>query len=74
MSVLMNRFTYGNMVTKQANEYADRLIVITAFDLVCTNNSVTIVSEDVGLLVILIALHTQDNVYFLKPGRGKVLQ
>ncbi|KAI5735084.1 hypothetical protein M8J77_013977 [Diaphorina citri] len=34
---------------------------------------VVLVSEDVDLLVILIGTRSPSNVYFLKPGRGKVV-
>lgn len=39
ISVLMKRFTAGNMVAKQANEDANRYITTSALDLACTNSS-----------------------------------
>lgn len=61
------------MVPKQADEGIDILIAGTALNLACTNNYVILVSKD-DLLVTSAGLCTQGNVYFLKPGRGKVPQ
>lgn len=58
---------------KQHEEDADTLIVSTALDISKDYESVIIVGEDIDLLVILIgtANAIQNNVFFLKSGRGK---
>lgn len=57
-------------------EDADLLIITTALKLAHLNEHVTVVGEDIDLLVILIGLCSPDvkNVSFMKPGKGKVSQ
>ena len=57
---------------KQAHKDTDTLIVNTAIEETSNSNSVTIVGEDVDLLVILTELaESKQNIFFLKQGRGK---
>lgn len=72
ISMLMSKFKEAKILCKQAQEDADRLIVVTAKNLASHHSSVTVVGEDVDLLVIMIGLCTPSNVTFLKPGKGKV--
>ena len=59
--------------TMQAREDADVLIVNTAMNLAEDHSLVVIVGEDIDLLVIMVGRcrGIYDNVYFLKPGKGK---
>ena len=72
ISMLITRFTSQGFTVKQTHEDADTLIVNTAIEEASTTDSVTIVGEDVDLLVILTALAgSKHNIYFLKQGKGK---
>ncbi|GBM24354.1 hypothetical protein AVEN_202337-1 [Araneus ventricosus] len=73
ISILMNKFSSLNMACKKADEDADCLIN-SALALAPTHASVVVVSEDIDLFVILIDIFTFDNVYFLKPGKGKIAE
>ena len=57
----------------KAREDADVLIVNTAMNLAEDHSLVVIVGEDIDLLVIMVGRcrGIYDNVYFLKPGKGK---
>lgn len=74
ITMLKDSFAEANIMTKQAQEDADLLIVTTAMDLSKHHNCAVIVGEDVDLLVIMIGrcggMH--PNIYFLKPGKGSV--
>ncbi|KYN28694.1 hypothetical protein ALC57_01884 [Trachymyrmex cornetzi] len=69
--ILLTNTLKDNISVTQAPDDADTLIVQTALSL--TNSKPVIVSEDIDVLVILSALcpHNRE-VYFLKPGRGKI--
>ena len=71
ITLLMNKLKDNNISVAQAPDDADTVIVQTALSL--TNSKAVIVSEDIDVLVILAALCPHDKeVYFLKPGRGKI--
>lgn len=55
----------------QAPDDADTLVIKTAVDMSETHEYVTVVGEDVDLLILLVANAHQSNIYFLKPGRSK---
>lgn len=76
ISMLMEKFDDAKIDSQQAVEDADILIITTALMLAPSNEYVTVVGEDIDLLVILIGLCSPDikNVFFLKPGKGKVSQ
>lgn len=72
ISMLCNRFKNEGIVVKQALEDADTLIINTALDMSNKFGSVVIVGEDIDLLVILTGLcKSENNIYFLKQGKGK---
>lgn len=72
-ALLRERFESAGSKTKQAKEDAGVLIVNTAIEYSENSPSVIIVSEDSDLLVILTASsNSKKNIYFLKPGKGKV--
>ncbi|GBN10775.1 hypothetical protein AVEN_145684-1 [Araneus ventricosus] len=74
ISILMNKFSSLNMACKKADEDADCLIVNSAVALDPTHPSVVVIGEDIDLFVILIGIFTFDNIYFLKPGKGKITE
>ncbi|GBO28443.1 hypothetical protein AVEN_103963-1 [Araneus ventricosus] len=74
ISILMNKFSSLNMTCKKADEDADCLIVNSALALALTHLSVVIIGEDIDLFVILIGICTFDNVYFVKPGKGRIAE
>lgn len=68
---LITKLTSEGFTVKQASEDADTLIVNTAIEESFKTDSVTIVGEDVDLLVILTALAgSNNNIHFLKQGKG----
>lgn len=75
ISMLKVKFEAANFIVKQAVEDADTLIINTAIDMSSAFDSVIVIGEDVDLLVLLTALaSTHLNLYFLKPGKGKIMQ
>ena len=73
IAMLKTKFEEAHFQVKQATEDADTLIVTTALEMSSLYNSVYIVGEDIDLLVLLTALgHDYNNIYFRKPGKGKV--
>ncbi|GBM84067.1 hypothetical protein AVEN_157682-1 [Araneus ventricosus] len=74
ISILMNKFSSLNMTCKKADEDADCLIVNSALALAPTHLSVVVLGEDIDLFVILIGICTFDNVYFVKPGKGRIAE
>lgn len=74
ISLLKERFESRGISVKQHDEDADVLIVQTALERATNFESVIIVGNDIDLLVILtgIAEPSHRNVFFLKPGQGKV--
>jgi hypothetical protein len=71
IELLKTHFEECKIEVKQAIEDADVLIVQTAIDK-SMSHKVIIVGEDIDLLVLMTALgHSNGNIFFLKPGRGK---
>ena len=71
IKMLITKLVKEGFVVKQAPEDADMLIVNTAINVSSENESVTIVGEDVDLLVILTALAgLKTNINILKQGKG----
>ncbi|CAG9824665.1 unnamed protein product [Phaedon cochleariae] len=61
-------------ITKQAVDDADSLTIQTAIEM-SSSTQITVVGEDVDLLILLIALAPAErNIYFLKPKKGNVLR
>ncbi|XP_071574804.1 uncharacterized protein [Temnothorax nylanderi] len=73
ITMLKKKFQNAGHSVKQHEEDADTLIVSTALEMASDYESVVIVGEDIDLLIILtgIANETQNNVYFMKPGKRK---
>lgn len=70
--MLITRLTSQEFAVKQTYEDADTLIVNTAIEETSKTNSVTIVEEDVDLLVIMTALAgSKHNIFVLSQGKGK---
>ncbi|KAJ8893879.1 hypothetical protein PR048_006480 [Dryococelus australis] len=72
ISMTIDKFSSADITCKQAKEDADTLIVNTALSLAPSSETVIVVGEYVGLLVILIGLCRVENVFFLKPGKDIV--
>ena len=71
ITMITTRLINEGYTVKQDTEDADRLIFDTAIEESTMAESVTIVGEDVDLLIILTALvGSKTNIYILKPGRG----
>ncbi|GBL94683.1 hypothetical protein AVEN_83996-1 [Araneus ventricosus] len=58
-------------VAKQAEEDADYLLIESALEIEKRSQCVVVVGEDIDLLVITAASTNSENIFFLKPGRGK---
>ncbi|GBN83732.1 hypothetical protein AVEN_265741-1 [Araneus ventricosus] len=58
-------------VVKQAEEYADYLIIKSALEIEKRSQCVVVVGEDIDLLVIITASTNSKNIFILKPGRSK---
>lgn len=75
ISMLMTKFQENNYKAKQAVEDADVLIIQTAIDMSSSFTRVFVVGEDIDLLVLLTAkARDLDNIFLLKPARGKVAE
>ncbi|GBN64994.1 hypothetical protein AVEN_175642-1 [Araneus ventricosus] len=74
ISILMNKFSSLNIACNKADEDADCLIVNSALVLAPTHPSIFVKGEDIDHFIILIGIFTFDNVYFLKPGKGKIVE
>lgn len=73
ISMLTDHLRNHNVSVLQAVDDADRLIVTTGIELHKTGGKQTfVVGEDIDLLVLLVALHTEStrDLFLLKPGRG----
>ncbi|KAF2887680.1 hypothetical protein ILUMI_18493, partial [Ignelater luminosus] len=71
----INLLRAANVQCKQAKKDTDILIITTALDAASQFSTVTVVGEDINLLVILTGLsNNASNVYLLKPGKGKTPQ
>lgn len=71
ITMLMAMCEEAGITCYQATEDADGLIVQTAESLAPFHKNVAVVAEDVDILVIMMGLRISDNIYLLKPGRGK---
>ena len=72
ISILKTFFEKAGCAVYIAEDDADLLIINKAIQK-SSNIQVTVVGEDVDLLVLLIALTPENkNIYFLKPGSGKI--
>ncbi|GBO14294.1 hypothetical protein AVEN_124705-1 [Araneus ventricosus] len=69
--MLCVKFQNEGFVVKQAEEYADYLIIKSALEIEKRSLCVMVVGEDIDLLVIIAAFTNSANIFFLKPGRGK---
>ncbi|GBM93898.1 hypothetical protein AVEN_104210-1 [Araneus ventricosus] len=56
---------------KQAEEDADYPIIKSALEIEKRSQCVMVVGEDIDLLVITAASINSENIFFLKPERGK---
>ncbi|GBO13605.1 hypothetical protein AVEN_133975-1 [Araneus ventricosus] len=69
--MLCVKFQNEGFVEKQAEEYADYLIIKSALGIEKRSQCFVVVGEDIDLLVIIAASTNSENIFFLKPGRGK---
>lgn len=68
---LQRKLLAAGFETEQDFEDADRLIVQTALQQTANYDSVTIIGEDIDLLVLLVAMgNSEEKVYFKKPSHG----
>ncbi|GBO16618.1 hypothetical protein AVEN_273026-1 [Araneus ventricosus] len=74
ISILMNKFSSLSMACKKADEDAYCLTVNSALALSPSHPSLVVIGEVIHLFVILIGIFTFDNLYFLKPGKGKIAE
>lgn len=75
IAMLQKKFQEYNIAMMQAVEDADLLIIETAIQMSPSHASVFVVGEDIDLLVLLTALaRPLQNVYFRKPGKGKIVE
>jgi len=75
ITLLSDKLQSAGLITKQAYEDADHLIVTTAMEVSQDYQAVFIIGEDIDLLVLLTALNPVDsNIFFCKPSKGKVEQ
>ncbi|GBN55408.1 hypothetical protein AVEN_141919-1 [Araneus ventricosus] len=71
MNMLRVKFQNEGFVVKQAEEYADYLIIKSALEVQKRSQCVVVVGEDNDLLVIIATSTNSENIFFLKPGRGE---
>nr|XP_018912013.1 PREDICTED: uncharacterized protein LOC109040498 [Bemisia tabaci] len=71
IQMLKSKFENSGMNVRQATEDADLLIVQTAIEKAPDYPFVIIVGEDVDLLILMTALCKSNNVFLMKPGKGK---
>ncbi|GBO42977.1 hypothetical protein AVEN_9049-1 [Araneus ventricosus] len=70
--MLCVKFQNEGFVVKQAEEYADYLIIKSALEIEKRSQCVVFVGEDIDLLVIIAASTNSEKIFFLKPGRGQI--
>ena len=71
--LLSQKMAAKGIGTTVATIDADTTIVRCGIEKATTYPTVAVIGEDVDLVVLLVALSPPDrNIYFLKPGRGKV--
>ncbi|GBN93293.1 hypothetical protein AVEN_122342-1 [Araneus ventricosus] len=71
MNMLCVEFQNEGFVVKQAEEDADYLIIKSALEIKKRSQCVVVVGEDIDLLVTIAASINSENIFFLKPRRGK---
>ncbi|GBN35230.1 hypothetical protein AVEN_75858-1 [Araneus ventricosus] len=71
INMLRVKFQKEGCVVKQAEEDADYLIIKSALQIEKRSQYVVVVGEDIDLLVIMAASINSENIFFLKPGKGK---
>ncbi|GBM70643.1 hypothetical protein AVEN_117352-1 [Araneus ventricosus] len=69
--MLCVKFQNEGFVAKQAEKYADYLIIKSALEIEKRSQCLVVVREDIDLLVIIAASTNSENIFFLKPGGGK---
>ncbi|GBN69800.1 hypothetical protein AVEN_208930-1 [Araneus ventricosus] len=69
--MLCVEFQNEYFVVKQAEEDADYLIIKSALELEKRSQCVVVVGEDIDLLATIAASINSENIFFLKPRRGK---
>ena len=75
ISILKRKFEKAQFTVIQATEDADTLIINTAIKMSFSYEYAIVLGEDVDLIVLLTALcKSHNNIYLLKPGRGKTVQ
>lgn len=67
-------FKAASIIVKQSTEDADTLSINTSITVSYMFDYVIVVGEDIDLLVILICISTQTNIYFLKSVKGTIAQ
>jgi len=74
ISILRKKLEGKNVIVKQAVEKADTLIVQSTIEIANSAQCVIMVGKDTDLLILLSALapSSSSNIYFLKPGKGKL--
>jgi hypothetical protein len=73
ITMLTEKFQSEGISVRQAKEDADHLIVTTVIESLQDYESVVLVGEDTDLLIMLTALAPpSNNIFFLKPGKGKL--
>ncbi|GBL95848.1 hypothetical protein AVEN_227100-1 [Araneus ventricosus] len=69
--MLCVKFQNEGFVLKQAEEYADYLIIKSALEIEKRSQCIVLVREDIDFLVIIAASTNSENIFFLKSGRGE---
>ncbi|GBN03938.1 hypothetical protein AVEN_79219-1 [Araneus ventricosus] len=68
--MLCIKFQNEGFVVKQAEEYADYLVIKSTLEIEKRSQCVVVVVEDIDLLVLIAASTNSENIFFLKPGRA----
>ncbi|GBL72735.1 hypothetical protein AVEN_127967-1 [Araneus ventricosus] len=69
--MLCVKFQKEGFVVKQAEEDANYLIIKSTLEIEQRPQCIVVDGEDIDLLVIMAASINSENIFFLKPGRGK---
>ncbi|GBM51746.1 hypothetical protein AVEN_175313-1 [Araneus ventricosus] len=69
--MLCAKFQNEGFVVKQAEEYADYLIIKSALEIEKRSQCGVVFGKDIDFLVIIAASTNSENILLLKPGRGK---
>nr|GBL89759.1 hypothetical protein AVEN_120395-1 [Araneus ventricosus] len=70
IKMLCVKFQKEGFVVKQAEEYADYLIIKSALGIEKRSQCLVVVGENIDLLVIMTSTNS-ENIFSLKPGRGE---